>query len=308
VTTTFRLLAVAVCATVLAACTGSSSSGDVAATVNGTDIPRPVVTDAVEELHGVSELSAEERQELASRIEVQERETLRLYIVNGILDGILEDRGIEVDDARVQELREDAIETAGSEDALRESVAEVQLSLEMFNDVYLPQQAMIAAIRDDLAEGSDVEMRTARHILVDDEQTAQDAVDRIEEGEDFGAVAAELSTDQGTAASGGELPPAQRGQYVPEFDEATWEAELGELVGPIETDFGYHLIMVEERSDAETVPLEEVSENIKNHLIQNERQQSAETYISSLREDADIEVLVDVSKIRMSQPAQNPAE
>lgn len=244
-TTSFRLLAVAVCASVLASCTsGPSTSGDAAATVNGAEIPREAVVEAVEELHGFSGLSAEERQELASRIEVQERETIRLHVVNHILEGILDDRGLELDNEHVQQLREDALESAGSEEALRDSLADIQLSLTTFNEVFLPQQAMITAIRDDLAEGREVETRTARHILVQDEATADEAMSRIEGGDEFGDVAEELSTDPGTAELGGVLPPAPRGQYVPEFDDAAWDAEIGELIGPIETDYGYHVIEV----------------------------------------------------------------
>ncbi|MEE9297909.1 MAG: peptidylprolyl isomerase [Acidimicrobiia bacterium] len=91
----------------------------------------------------------------------------------------------------------------------------------------------------------------ARHILVETVEEASDVRARLEAGEDFAAVATEVSLD--TATPGGELGCAIANRYVPEFAETTVTAALGELTGPVETDFGFHLIVVEER----TAPTEE---------------------------------------------------
>ncbi len=69
---------------------------------------------------------------------------------------------------------------------------------------------------------------------------------RIEAGEAFEDVAVEVSEDPGSGANGGSLGWFGRGQMVPEFEEATFSLEVGELSEPIKTDFGYHLIMVDE--------------------------------------------------------------
>jgi hypothetical protein len=96
----------------------------------------------------------------------------------------------------------------------------------------------------------------ARHILlrVDEERSAEQAREqlaairaRLASGEDFASIAAEVSDDPGSAAQGGDLGFFGRGQMVPEFEEAAFSAQPGELVGPVETSFGLHLIEVIER-------------------------------------------------------------
>lgn len=266
--TLLRLPTIALVGVLLTACSGSATTdADAAATVNGETIERQVVVDAVEELHGFSELSADERAELADRIAVQERETIRLRIVNVILEDLLEERDLEVDEGTVAELRAETVEQAGGEEALMQSVGDLQMAPSTFDEVFLPQQAMISALRSDLVGDEDVEMRQVRHILVADEATAEEAVERIEDGEDFGTVAEELSSDTQSAQQGGELPLAQRGSYVPAFDEATWDAEIGELVGPVETEYGFHVLEVIEE---EAVAASELDDQQLSRLVDEE--------------------------------------
>ncbi len=119
----------------------------------------------------------------------------------------------------------------------------------------------------------------ARHVLLrvkperDEAATltaANAALGRLRAGEDFGAVARELSDDEGTKANGGDLGYFGRGQMVKPFDDAAWSAQIGALVGPIKTDFGYHLIQVQEKKAGGVQPFEQVQAAIRNRLI-NER-------------------------------------
>lgn len=102
----------------------------------------------------------------------------------------------------------------------------------------------------------------ARHILVraseGDEaaraaarQEIVDARARIQGGEDFAAVAREVSDDPGSAARGGDLGFFGRGAMVAPFEDAAMSARVGQLVGPVETQYGYHLIEVTDRADQE---------------------------------------------------------
>ena len=98
----------------------------------------------------------------------------------------------------------------------------------------------------------------ARHILVnaDDDPAAarasiQEARRRIQAGEDFGAVAIEMSDDQGSGANGGDLGWFGPGRMVAPFQEAAFEADIGALVGPVETTFGFHLIEVTHRASVD---------------------------------------------------------
>jgi len=93
-----------------------------------------------------------------------------------------------------------------------------------------------------------------RHILLSDEATATGLKNRINAGEiTFAEAALQYSIDSGTAANGGQLGNIQRGQTVAEFEEAILTAPIGVLYGPVKSEFGYHLIIVEERKSIESL-------------------------------------------------------
>lgn len=88
----------------------------------------------------------------------------------------------------------------------------------------------------------------ARHILVDSEEACLDLKKQIEAGEDFAALAAEHSSCP-SGKSGGALGTFQPGQMVPEFDAVVFgDGAVGEVQGPVKTQFGYHLVEVTQRT------------------------------------------------------------
>ena len=126
------------------------------------------------------------------------------------------------------------------------------------------------------------EMVRARHILIlsDAKASAEDQAkakakieeiaQRIKAGEDFGEVAKEISEDPGSAPQGGELGWFAHGQMVPEFDKASFALNPGELSEPVKTQFGWHLIQLEEKKAAGQKPLDEVKDQIRTRLAQDE--------------------------------------
>jgi parvulin-like peptidyl-prolyl isomerase len=89
----------------------------------------------------------------------------------------------------------------------------------------------------------------ARHILLETRAEAETLLRRLEEGEDFATLAEELSQDPGSAQQGGDLGWVPQGQMVPEFDEAAFSLSPGELSDVVESSFGFHIILVEERDE-----------------------------------------------------------
>jgi peptidyl-prolyl cis-trans isomerase C len=87
---------------------------------------------------------------------------------------------------------------------------------------------------------------TARHILVDSEAKCQTLIDEIKGGADFAAVAKEHSSCP-SKRDGGNLGTFGKGQMVPEFETACFEGKVGEVQGPIKTQFGYHAVEVTAR-------------------------------------------------------------
>lgn len=126
------------------------------------------------------------------------------------------------------------------------------------------------------------EVAHARHILVrvDEKASAEDQAKakakieavaaRLKAGEDFAAVAKEVSEDPGSAVQGGDLGWFQHGQMVPEFDKAAFALKTGEVSAPVKTQFGWHLILLEERKEAGQKPLDEVKDQIRLRLAQDE--------------------------------------
>ncbi len=89
---------------------------------------------------------------------------------------------------------------------------------------------------------------SARHILVSTEEQCQKIKDEIEGGADFGAAAAEHSQCP-SGKQGGSLGEFQQGQMVPEFDQVVFGEAIGQIYGPVKTQFGFHLIEVLDRRD-----------------------------------------------------------
>ncbi len=88
----------------------------------------------------------------------------------------------------------------------------------------------------------------ARHILISTEDQANDLKTRIEGGADFGEMARQHSSCP-SSAQGGDLGTFGPGQMVPEFDAVIWKENVGEVHGPVQTSFGYHLIEIVSRED-----------------------------------------------------------
>jgi len=88
----------------------------------------------------------------------------------------------------------------------------------------------------------------ARHILVSTEETCSDLKKKIADGADFGELAKEHSSCP-SGAEGGALGTFGPGQMVKEFDEVVFSAPVGEVQGPVKTQFGYHLLEVTRRTD-----------------------------------------------------------
>ncbi|MDX1396245.1 MAG: peptidylprolyl isomerase [Gemmatimonadota bacterium] len=91
-------------------------------------------------------------------------------------------------------------------------------------------------------------LATARHILVDTEEQAEQLKADIEGGADFADVAREHSNCP-SSRDGGNLGSFGKGQMVPEFEEVVFSAEVGTVQGPVKTQFGHHLIEVTNRTD-----------------------------------------------------------
>jgi peptidyl-prolyl cis-trans isomerase C len=143
---------------------------------------------------------------------------------------------------------------------------------ELFNDYQKKNPVVDADVQAEYekfkAQASGTEYH-ARHILVEKEEDAKALIAQIKGGAKFEDLAKKNSKDPGSGENGGDLDWANPGSYVPEFSQAMIKLKKGEMTPePVKTQFGYHIIKLEDTRDAQFPPLEEVKPQILQRLGQ----------------------------------------
>ena len=139
----------------------------------------------------------------------------------------------------------------------------------------------------------------ARHILVASEDEAKAIVAELKKGADFATLAKEKSKDPG-AAEGGDLGYFTKEQMVPEFAEVAFKLDKGQISDPVKTQFGWHIIKVEDKRIKPTPTFDQVKSQIDNYVARRAQSEMVE----KLRSAANIERL---DKPAAADPALNPA-
>ena len=255
----FVLLASVVASVALAASACSTVSPD-AATVNGDSIDRSTFDDQLETYAANAAFLARVSQAGQGAVEGNgegtvsadfARQVLQREIVLLVVQQENAARGVTVTPEIEAAAREDVIAQFGLEafdafpksfqDTLVDQNAQVFLLRAHVAGNALDDGALQAAFDEDPSQFAEV---CAAHILVATRAEAEDVAARLDDGEDFATVAAEVSTDTGSAASGGNLGCVARGVTVPEFEDALFATPEGEISDPVETQFGFHIIEV----------------------------------------------------------------
>jgi parvulin-like peptidyl-prolyl isomerase len=173
-----------------------------------------------------------------------------------------------------QEERRENFET--SVDIFRDSVRQIGGVGEAEIDEFFRHQALREALTTELFGAVETAPHVnARHILVDTEDEAQSVLDALNNGEPFAGLARAVSIDTGSGRNGGELGWSPAANYVPPFRDAVLEADIGVIVGPVESEFGYHIIQVRAREDRE------VEGNTRERI----RQASFQEWLEGYREE-----------------------
>ena len=131
---------------------------------------------------------------------------------------------------------------------------------------------------------------TARHILVEDEATAKEVKQKLDEGADFAELAKEYSTDTASAENGGDLGSiAQDANMVPEFLEAAFALEVGQISDPVQSEYGYHIIEI--TAIDEKPSYEDMKEDIEYELKVSKLDQAAmEKAMQDEVKEADVKI------------------
>ena len=226
--------------------------------------------------------------------------------------------GKDIVDAEIEKARAQF----ATPEAYREALAKDQLTEELLRALLSRNLSIQALVEKELAARvtvSDAEVHDfylgnasafetperarARHILVqvdekDDEQArqakrqkAEALLAQLKSGANFEELA-RTGSDCPSAPQGGDLGFFQRGQMVPAFEQAVFALKPGELSGVVETQFGYHLIRLEEKQEAGKVPEAEAAPRIREYLQSRKTEAAVQDRIKGLREGASIELLL----------------
>ena len=247
------------------------------ATVNGQQITEDDLKIAMDDIGGTVPQGPEAQK--------------RKYVLDYLVDlKILAQAG---DKQKVAETPEFARKIAYLRDrALMESV--------MGKEASSIDDAKIKAFYDEAVKGLPKEEEArARHILVASEDEAKAAVEKLKGGADFAKLAEEISKDPGSGKQGGDLGFFTKERMVKEFSEAAFGMKPGEVSAPVKSQFGWHIIKLEEKREKQPPAMADVREELVRYLTQRQQQEM----ILKLRSESKVE-LADEFKPR---PAPAPA-
>jgi len=130
-----------------------------------------------------------------------------------------------------------------------------------------------------------------RHILLKTDEEAKQVMERLKKGEDFVELAKKYSIDPNAKASGGEIGFHPKGTLLPEYEAAAFKlTKVGQVTGPVKTQFGYHIIRLEGAKPPAYVSFDEVKDYIRQQLIQEKQKELLEKYIEELKKAAKITI------------------
>ena len=134
---------------------------------------------------------------------------------------------------------------------------------------------------------ADFSLNCVSHILVRSKAEADSTLARLKGGEDFAAVAKAVSLDRGTVPNGGDLDCSPKGAFVPEFDQAASELEVGKLSDPVQTQYGFHILRVRERKESSFEESQDQIRTLLNAQSQNAYRQFLRQALTSVRVTVD---------------------
>ncbi len=149
------------------------------------------------------------------------------------------------------------------------------------------------------------EQRHVKHILVREEKEADEIYSLLKKGAAFDTLAREKSIDPSALENGGDLSWITWGMMVDPFQEAAWKLRSGQISRPVKTQFGWHIIKLEERKPVENPPaFEQIKETVGKRLDSIRRRQLVESFLDNLKKKANLKINSSALELLQSRDAQ----
>jgi foldase protein PrsA len=258
----FSLLAVGLLAIVFIVATGFSKDETVA-TIGGEKITKDELYEVLVQSSGQEALTAM----IDDKVVALELKKEKVAISDKEVDAEL---AIYVENAGGQEAFDAALkQNAMTEKKFKENIVDY-LSIRKIIEprIDIADEDIKAYFDENKESFNEEEQVEASHILVEDEATAKEVEKKLADGEDFVALAEEYSTDEASAANGGELSFFPRGKMVAEFEDAAFSMKVDAISAPVKTENGYHIIHVTDKKAAKKAVFDDHKEDIKALLLE----------------------------------------
>mgnify|MGYP002740363497 FL=1 len=230
-------------------------------------------------------------------------------------------RNITATDEEVANLKKELVAQAGSEEAFNKDMEDKGISAKD-TQTLLKQQVIFNKLQDNIKSSIKIDSKgyydshpdefkqdeqvKASHILVKTEEEANKVIAELKAGKDFAELAKTYSTDESNKNNGGDLGYFDKSRMVAPFANAAFSMEVGTFSqAPVKTEFGYHVIKVEDKKPAGTQSYEEVKKQLEEFLINNELQLKISELTNTLNKNAKIEYLLeDYDPAKLEEKAQ----
>jgi len=309
-------------------CGGEELSSDLAAKVGETEITVDQLDTRVAEIQSQLGEQVPTEEQDPEGFETFRQQVLDYLITVELVNQKAAEAGLTVSDEEVDaQVEQIKSMFGGDETKFEEAIAEQKLTVaelrdnlreqelikkmieEATKDVSVSQEEVKASYEERKESLQVGETRKMRHILFSPGSLAEEPGAKVTEAEwqaaleeaqqvreeimggaDFAEMAKQHSDDPGSKEEGGDLGNVQRGTMVPEFDDAVFSLEEGAISEPVKTQFGYHLIQVQEINPERTPSLEEVQEALKAELEDEAKRVAWEDWLKNTREELNVVV------------------